>query len=667
MRKEKNNILYPILFGLLMVFLFSFMIQEHFKLFEFRKLSGYEEPSPKPAFSLKDYKNGDFQYDLEQYVGENLGFREPIIRMYNQYVFDFYKKTYNHEVAIERDGWLYHTDGIKQYFGWMGEKFHLTNEEFQQQLDVQIRNLYKVNEILKEYGVNLICFTLPTKTYIFPQHLRDHRFVDTVFNANAHFEKNLTARGVPNIDMNSWFQKVQDTLPFDLFPQKGSHWAAGAPLAVDTLLRMMESINGRKLPNIVFGEPYPVYNIPNDDKDLECLLNLCRPQQNNPVYEYPVSLQLYDDTEFPSVFFIGTSFYWYMKRRVPFDALFTSRDFYFYCSLFYTNKEKVVISNQSQVDLLWELLTHDDVVYFLNGPQLYMDGFFFASKALRALCISDSRYQTLRTGTHADTTEREKYLYQAKLLVERNPEVFEELRGDAVPTARNPKIKKIMVERDILDDVRWKALLEAKANNDSLRFKPVLSLEADNMLSECPSLTDNMFLTSYDFFDIEVKILIDSLRHSPAYMDSVLTINSFNDNVLFESACQIVKQRLEKGFYNDNTLANKAFTIQSVLMNINNKTSLDNMVQKAQKQNKTLKRAIEDDALWIYSHREQPMQFDETQISAFWEQYLIERRIRNYPESVNRVRQKAADKGKPFLFALIDDVQYNYNQTKNNP
>lgn len=674
--KNKRPILYAVLFGVLMVFLFSFMIQEQFKVFEFQKLSGYEEPSPKPVFSLKDYKNGDFQYDLEQYVGENIGFREPIIRMYNQYVFDFYKKTYNHEVAIEKDGWLYHTDGIKQYFGWMGEKYHLSNEEFQQQLDIQIRNLYKVNEILKEYGVSLFCFTLPTKTYIFPQHLRDHHFIDTTFNATAYYEKSLTARGVPNINMNSWFQKVQDTLPFDLFPQKGSHWASGAPLAMDSLLRLMEDVDGKRFPGLVFGEPYPVYDVPNDDKDLECLLNLCRPQKNDPVYEYPVSLQLDKETEFPSVLFIGTSFYWYMKRRVPFDALFTTRDFYFYCSLFYTDNEKVVISNKDKVDMLWELLTHENVVYFLNGPQLYMDGFFFASRALRALCISDARYQeklqevadSLRMANGADTTEMGKYLYKAQFVVERNPEVFEELRGESVPTARNPKLRKALVARDIFNNVQWKALLEAKANRDSIGFKPLLSLEADNVLNGNPLFIDNLFLTSYDFFDVEVKTIIDSLRHAPVYMDSVINAsgNSFNNNVLFESVCQIVEQRIAHGSYRDNRMANKAFTIQMALANMNNSTALANMAKKAKSQHKTLKKAIEDDALWIYSHREQPLEFDETQIKAFWQQYLIERRIRNYPESVNRVRQKAIDKGKPFLFALMDDVQYNYNQMNNN-
>ena len=461
-----------------------------------------------------------------------------------------------------------------------------------------------------------------------------------------------------------------------MFPDKASHAAAGAPSAVDTMLRLMESTNGRKYPDITLGEPYPVYDVPNDDKDLECLLNLWRPQKNDPVYEYPVSLKLDNETQFPSVLFVGTSFYWYMKRRVPFDALFTSRDFYFYCSLFYSEKETVVTSNKDQVDLLWEILTHDNVVYFLNGPQLYMDGFFFASRALRALCISDSRYQeklqeiadSLMTANHADATEREKYLYKAKLALEKDPELFEELRGEAVPTARNPRIEKILVERDILNNARWKALLEAKADNDSLPFKPVLSLEASNILTGVPSLTENMFLTSYHFFDVEVKTLIDSLRHSPVYIDSILSASagSFNDNVLFESACQIVRQRIEQGGYNDNTSAIRAFTIQQFLASLNNKTSLDNMAQKAQDQHKSLKRAIEDDALWVWSHREKPIAFDEAQIGAFWEQYLIEHRIRNYPESVNRVRQKAADKGKPFLFALMDDVIYNYNQANDN-
>ena len=48
--KNKGNWLYGILFGLLMVFLFSFMIQEHFKPFKTKELMGYFLKPEKPKF-----------------------------------------------------------------------------------------------------------------------------------------------------------------------------------------------------------------------------------------------------------------------------------------------------------------------------------------------------------------------------------------------------------------------------------------------------------------------------------------------------------------------------------------------------------------------------------------------------------------------------------------
>ena len=41
MKKGKGNILYGTLFGLLMVFLFSSLIQQQCSLFTFKKLTGY--------------------------------------------------------------------------------------------------------------------------------------------------------------------------------------------------------------------------------------------------------------------------------------------------------------------------------------------------------------------------------------------------------------------------------------------------------------------------------------------------------------------------------------------------------------------------------------------------------------------------------------------------
>lgn len=671
MRKERGNILYGILFGLLMVLLFAPLIQQQCSLFSFNKLTGYEEPTLKPVFTFKDYKCGDYQYDLEQYLSENIGFREPIIRMYNQYVYDFYKKTYNREVAIEKDGWLYHTDGIKQYYGMMGQKFKDNNATFAQRLDMELRCLKKIREILKGYDVDLLVFTLPTKTYLFPQHLKDHPFVDTTFNATKYYEAGLTARDVPYINMNSWLQAVQDTLPFDLFPQKGSHWAAGAPLAVDTLLSMMEHIGNRSLVDLELGTPYPVYNIPQEDKDLEMLLNLIRPQKNDPVVEYPVTIKVSDSTQFPSVFLVGTSFYWYLKRRVNFNEVFRTRDFLYYGTQLYTDEEHV-IHDKKDLDLLWELLSHDYVVYFKNGPQLYMDGFFFASKALISLCIDDNRFRekqrevadSLKNVYNAEDLEYGAFLYEASNVLWRDPELFEELRGDATPTLRNPKVEKVLARRALYNDAHTKALMEIEAARDSLDLKTVLAAEADRVMKGQPTRCSQMNLTSYDYFEVETQLVIDSIWHRPLLLDSLVKNNPdvHIQKVLFDYACQQMRQRVERGDYDEDPFARKAIQTQLVIMNMNNPKSLANLKEKAAKQGKTVEKTIDDDALWVLQNAKTLPAIGHDQVETFWKQYLIEHSFKANPKSMERIRQKAIDRDKPLTFAIIDDVLYCYNQ-----
>ena len=67
MKKGYGNILYAILIGLLMVFLFSFMIQEHLKPFKTKELMGYFMKPNKPNFRWEWYKNGYFQQSIENF------------------------------------------------------------------------------------------------------------------------------------------------------------------------------------------------------------------------------------------------------------------------------------------------------------------------------------------------------------------------------------------------------------------------------------------------------------------------------------------------------------------------------------------------------------------------------------------------------------------------
>ncbi len=83
-----------ILFALLMVFLFVPIIQEWGGVFPVKPLKGVFEPTPKPRLTFDNYKSNTFQTQSEKYVSENFGMREPVIRLYNQYVWSAYNKTY---------------------------------------------------------------------------------------------------------------------------------------------------------------------------------------------------------------------------------------------------------------------------------------------------------------------------------------------------------------------------------------------------------------------------------------------------------------------------------------------------------------------------------------------------------------------------------------------
>ena len=64
-----------LLFGLLMVFLFLALIQQWTGLFPIRPLGGVIEPTPKPELTLENYRNTQYQRQLEAYISENFGLR----------------------------------------------------------------------------------------------------------------------------------------------------------------------------------------------------------------------------------------------------------------------------------------------------------------------------------------------------------------------------------------------------------------------------------------------------------------------------------------------------------------------------------------------------------------------------------------------------------------
>lgn len=660
--KEKHNVILIILFCLTALLVFAPFLQQNLQLFTFKQLTGYKKPAPKPVLNLDNYVSGTFQTQEEQYLKEHFGFREPLIRMYNQWTYDWFKTTSNKEINIGKDGWLYHTESALQYYGNMESWFDLSNSQVRDNLISQTRSLAKVNAILKEYDVELLTFTLPTKSYIYPEHLRKQPVGDTTFNATLFYEQQLDSLSVPHINMTSWFQQMQDTIPFDLFYSKGSHWAAGAPIAVDSMLRYMEQIGGQTLTHIQLGRPYSLDDIPFNDFDLEMLLNLAAPLKHEPIHEYPVSLLTDNSTTYPSVWFVGTSFYWYMTRRVNFDVLFSFRDLLFYDAVFYTDREQIQLSAYN-LDYLHELLLHNYVVFFRDGPQLYTNAFVFPGKALISLCISDERLKE-KTEAVADSIihhwqatgspyDKSLCYQRAELLLQQHPEMFEELRGEGIPTCRNPRIGQVLTERNIRADRSWSFLLNAKGENDSIDARSLFKLEAGNVFNNKPLLRDKAYLTTYDYFDFLVKeTMLDLRRHCPS---------PISDIEVFDKAKNIIEERIRQHAYDDDTLMQMAYTMDGIVRYLSKEEIMESIRKKAKEKQISIDKAFRDDVVWCFRNNKngyfQPS--EEALLKAFTD-YQIERKMRRDKESKAYLINKHRESDLPLRIVINRNIEWKH-------
>lgn len=98
----KRNKILIVLAVVTVVLLFMPAIQHLTKWFHYRPMDGETVNTPKPELTFETYASGEYQRNIEQYISETFGFRPPLIRLHNQYLWDFYRKTYSDEVALAR-------------------------------------------------------------------------------------------------------------------------------------------------------------------------------------------------------------------------------------------------------------------------------------------------------------------------------------------------------------------------------------------------------------------------------------------------------------------------------------------------------------------------------------------------------------------------------------
>lgn len=440
----KNKLAYILCFLTLGIFIMIY-VQDRTHLFKFKKLNGvYYEPKDA-KLTMYNLKHGWFQENLEENIRYNFGFREVLIPLYNQYIWDFYHLSSNKTVKVGKDDWLFGWDDVANYY--QGAKYMYGDDKLatKSSLNLEASRLYKVQSILDEYRIFIFVSLLPSKAFVFPEYLPENPEPEReTFHAIEYYPRLFDSLGIHYINVEKVFEDWKGNVDFPLFPKTGMHWShIAAEYAFDTIMHYIEEASQLRLLHYDIGEKYanePRY----PDTDLEDILNLMRPIRPNTNYYADVKVIPDNRAAWPTLLVIGDSFFWNISGSVPLGYLFSRYQYWYYNSTVYYNDQ---YNHTSQVDILEEIL-HSRIINLSYSPrQLYIFSDQFLPKALLYLTHEDQEIDsTLRA--LANTLEKESDEEKMKAAQDSlfsSPETFfPDLAMEGVPTTRNSRIQEIL-------------------------------------------------------------------------------------------------------------------------------------------------------------------------------------------------------------------------------
>ena len=558
MRKFKTT--YDVLlFALLMTFLFVPLIQETTHVFPTKPLKGAVEPTPKPELTFDSYRSNTYQAQMEKYASENFGLREPVIRLYNQYIWSAYNKTYCHFITPGKKGYLFYTLAVNEHYGTELPKHYKSNEEAIKDAESELRQMNKLRHVLKDYGIEFLAFMAPDKPEIYPEYLPRRDADTTTVHLTEYFSRRMKELDFPFINMTDWFVSMKDTVPFPLFPKTDSHWRYSATYGYDSLFRFINALDGEaKFPTLHIGPPV-AYESDKLEGDEETLNLLFRIRGDKTKYKSDIIVETDSTQRKPKVLFVGDSFIWSMAEFLPAPKILADREVWFYNNTAFVgfdNKKE----NVKDIDRLSHILNADYVVFYSAGHQWWEATYGFAKDALLQLCVSDSLFEATVTDYanrfrdkdgYNDLTEEELRKNMVWML-KNNPELIPGLDGDDMPIIRNTKrIHETMTINQIRNDKDWLTKLNVYATQQGLPLDEVLRQEATRMAKEEILLREEIVIDTAAFIESKKQQMMEQWRHNP---DMIKIINqkakerglSF-DAMLEKDVQWVINQKIEKG------------------------------------------------------------------------------------------------------------------------
>lgn len=492
MMKQKNTFTIT-LFAILSVLMFLPLIQQLTKFVTVRGLDGATVEAEQPELTFDSYKDMSYQAQLEKYLADHFGFRESVIRLYNQYLL-LYRKTYAADVVVGKDRWLYSKSSVLDHYRQRPYAYAADNEALKRRFETDLSRLKTVQDLLAQRGTQLFVLICPAKDIVYPENLPQggpYTMSDGL-RAIDYYPQAFAENGIHFIDVCNWFQQIRDTVSYPLFPKRGMHWSNIACVhAADSIFRYMEHLTGKNMPDMTIGPMYHDATRKPDD-DLERNLNLVwgiLPAEQN--YYADVEVTTDSTTQKLNLITMGDSFFWNMCFALPMDSLFASHPYWYYFSTIFYDPEH---TNVSQINLMEELDRADVVMISLSATQLYDINHGFLSQAM--LCLKSRHPANLNAVLDEIKREMQANDEWYQLLVNKAAEQGKPLEQvmdeDALYMFNQTPEKYTMraaleqIKRTMRNDPTWYNALLEKAHNAGKDIEQVLEEDALYILNQEP-------------------------------------------------------------------------------------------------------------------------------------------------------------------------------------
>lgn len=409
-----------------------------------KPLKGAYLSAERPAFTPQAFASGQWQQDLDRYLKEHHGFREPAIRLYNQYLWTAYHRSTNPgAVVIGQHDYLFEPWFVDEYYTGCYAHFYpdsVPDYEKGQVFYRRISRLAKLQAILDQQGTHLFLALLPGKERIYPQHLPDrgaHARSQRLFGhhrAYDFYRQCAPLYGIRHVDICHCFDSLRGRTPYLLFTQTGTHWSnIASTYAFDSIMRFMQTF-GPAIRPVRLGQPYyaPTRE---PDADLDDLLNKTFriPTQRNQYVDVALADPAPDSN--PSLVVIGDSFFWNILHNYPIQELFSNFRYWYYFSTIYYDTAH---DNVADIDLVEQLLRADYVMLSYCTVQLYNLGNGFVDRALLELCYDPDEIQAVRDSLATTPSTR-----SVDERMERNLEQYFPALAEEVPTKRSSRLTQL--------------------------------------------------------------------------------------------------------------------------------------------------------------------------------------------------------------------------------